>query len=64
MRKVTLVFPDISSLTEFILSFRASKALIDSTEKQLTAVMSEKSLEVACKIYGAKIRESVAVTSF
>jgi len=64
MRKVVLVFPDVISITEFILTYKVSKAIVDSVEKTLKAVISEKDLTVACKGYGAKIKESIAIQHF
>ena len=64
MRKVILVFPDVTSLTEFVLTNKISKTIIDSSQKTLRGVMSDKVLSVAVKQYGAKIRESIAVKTF
>jgi hypothetical protein len=64
MRKVILVFPDVTSLCEFIMTNRVSKVLIDSSEKMLKGTLSEKHLSIACKQYGAKIRESILIKSF
>jgi len=63
MRKVTLLFPDVSSITEFLLSYKVSKALVNSSQKTLTAVMPEKYLGIAVKQYGAKVKESVPIKS-
>ena len=63
MRKVTLLFPDVSSITEFLLSYKVSKALVNSSQKTLTAVMPEKYLSLAVKRYGAKVKESVPIKS-
>jgi len=63
MRKVTLLFPDVSSITEFLLSYKVSKALVNSSQKTLTAVMPEKYLSLAVKQYGAKVKESVPIKS-
>jgi len=64
MRKVILVFPDVISLTEFVLANKVSKTIIDSSQKMLKGVVSDKVLTVAVKQYGAKIRESIAVKTF
>ena len=64
MRKVILVFPDVISLTEFLLANKVSKTIIDSSQKMLKGVVSDKVLTVAVKQYGAKIRESIAVKTF
>ena len=64
MRKVILIFPDITSVAEFLLTYKVSKAIVESSEKKLKAVMSDKHLNIACKQYGAKIKESIAIKSF
>jgi len=64
MRKVILIFPDVISLTEFVLSHKVSKTIIDSSQKTLKGIMSDKVLSVAVKEYGAKIKESIAMKSF
>jgi hypothetical protein len=64
MRKVILVFPDVISLSEFVLANKVSKTIIDSSQKTLKGMMSDKVLAVAVKQFGAKIKESIAVKSF
>jgi hypothetical protein len=63
MRKVTLQFPDVSSITEFVLSYKVSKAIVNTSEKMLTATMHEKHVSVAVKQYRAKIKRSSPVKS-
>jgi hypothetical protein len=63
MRKVTLLFPDVSSITEFVLSYKVSKAIVKTSEKMLTATMPEKHLCVAVKQFRAKIKGSSPVKS-
>ena len=64
MRKVILVFPNITSIAEFLLTNKVSKTIIDSSQKTLKGMMSDKVLDVAVKQFGAKIKESIAVKSF
>lgn len=64
MRKVILVFPNVTGLAEFLLSHKVSKTIIDSSQKTLKGIMNEKVLSVAVKQYGAKIKESIAIKSF
>lgn len=64
MRKAILVFPDVTSISEFILTYKVSKAIVDSSEKTLKAEMSDKVLAVALRGYGAKIIESIQIRSF
>jgi len=63
MRKVTLLFPDVLSITEFVLSYKVSKAIVNTSEKTLTATMPEQHLNVAVKQYRAKIKGSSPVKS-
>jgi hypothetical protein len=64
MRKVILVFPDVISLTEFVLTQRVSKTIIDSSQKTLKGTITESNLRIACKEYGARILESIVVKHF
>lgn len=64
MRKVVLIFPDVTSIAEFLFTYKVSKAIVDSSEKMLKGIMSDKHLNIACRQFGAKIRESIAIKSF
>ena len=64
MRKVILFFPDVTTLSEFILTHKVSRVVIDSSEKMLKGTISNELLRVACKQYGARIKESIEVKSF
>ena len=59
MRKVTLSFPDVTSLSEFILTYKVSRVVINSSEKLLKGVIPQTLVQVACRQYGARVRESV-----
>ena len=61
MRKVILIFPDIISLTDFVLTQKVSKVIIDSSQKMLKGTITESSLGIACKQFGAKVREAIVV---
>lgn len=64
MRKVILIFPDVTSIAEFLLANKVSKTIIDSSQKTLKGMVSDKVLDIAVKQYGAKIKESIAVKTF
>ena len=64
MRKVILIFPDVMSLTEFILTQKVSKVITDSAQKMLRGTISDKQLSIACKEFGAKVKESIAIKAF
>jgi hypothetical protein len=57
MRKVTLIFPDVVSIAEFLQHYKVAKSLVDSTEKSLKGIMLEADVIVACKQYGAKVKD-------
>jgi hypothetical protein len=59
MRKVILIFPDVASIAEFLQHYKVSKSLVDSAEKSLKGIMSEADLIVACKQYGAKVKDVI-----
>jgi len=58
------MFPDVTSIAEFLLMNKVSKTIIDSSQKTLKGMMSDKVLDIAVKKYGAKIKESIAIKSF
>lgn len=64
MRKVILVFPDVTSIAEFLLNHKVSKTIIDSSQKTLKGIITDKALDAAVKQYGARIKESIAVKAF
>jgi hypothetical protein len=64
MRKVILLFPDVTSIAEFLLTHKVSKTIVDSSQKTLKGIISDKVLDAAVKKYGAKVKESIAVKSF
>jgi hypothetical protein len=64
MRKVILVFPNVTNIAEFLLTNKVSKTIIDSSQKTLKGMMSDQVLDIAVKQYGAKVKESIAVKSF
>jgi hypothetical protein len=64
MRKVVLVFPDVVSMSELPLTNKVSKAITKTAEKELKGIVSDKVLDIACKQYGAKIKESIQIKSF
>lgn len=59
MRKVILVFPDVTTMSEFLLMNKVSRAI--TAEKELRGIVTDKVLAIACKQYGAKIKESVQI---
>ena len=53
MKPVILIFPDIKTITEFILLFNISHAEVETKNFSLTTFLSEKELEIACNEFGA-----------
>ena len=64
MKKVILVFPDVTSMSEFLLLNKVSKAHTKTCDKELRGIVTDKVLTVASKEYGAKVKESVSIKSF
>lgn len=56
MRRVTLLFPDVSRLADFLFTNRIKKADVASAHLTLTAELSEKKILCACADYGAEIK--------
>lgn len=61
MKKAVLIFPSTISMAEFIMAQRITKAESNSIEKCLTAVMTDKQIEIARKQFGAKLKASSVV---
>ena len=59
MKKVLLLFPDMSSMTEFILLNDISHAEVNSTEKSLNTYLGEEEIVKACTEFGALLMPSV-----
>ena len=64
MRKVILIFPTVVSMTEFLLLNQVSKALINTKDKELKGIVTDKVLDIACKQFSAKIKESISIKNF
>lgn len=58
MRIVILIFPDTLMMSDFIMQCRISNAEVNSRDLTLTAVLSEKQIEVACAKYQAFLRNN------
>ena len=59
MRKVLLLFPDMSSMTEFILLIKISHAEVNSNERSLITYLDEVEIVKACTEFGALLMPSV-----
>ena len=64
MRKVILIFPDVISMTDFLLSYKVSKAISNTSQKELRCIVTDAVLEIACKQFGAKIKEAISIKNF
>jgi hypothetical protein len=53
MKQVTLVFPDTTSMTDFILIYKPPGAESNSVDISLKAGLSDNLISVACTEYGA-----------
>jgi hypothetical protein len=63
MKKVMMVFPDTSSMADFILNECVSNAEVNSVEQTLVAPMSERQIVKAETAYGA-ILKTILHSSF
>jgi hypothetical protein len=59
MKEVVLTFPDIVSLTDFVLVHKVSHAEVDTNNRRLTATLSEKEIITANTEYGAVSRKTI-----
>ena len=56
MKKVVLLFPNTTSIADFILSERVSNAEVNSFEQTLIASMDDKQIAKAETVYGAILK--------
>lgn len=61
MKQVELLFPDIESLTDFLLVYKPINAEVKSAEFKITAVLSDDVIATACTRYGAVLMSSQSV---
>jgi len=61
MKKAVLIFPEVTSMAEFILSQRISRAQSNSNDLTLTGVMTEQQIATARKQFKAKVKSSTTV---
>ena len=59
MKKVVLLFPDISTLTEFVLLGHFSHAEVNTKDFTLTSFLSEDEIAMACTRYEALVVDSI-----
>lgn len=53
MHQVTLIFPDTSTIADFILTHAVSNIEVSSKEQKLTAPLTERQISIAIQQYGA-----------
>lgn len=53
MKRAVLIFPDTSSLADFLLSYQLSHAEVASGNRSLTAFLTDEQIVKACTQYGA-----------
>jgi len=61
MKRVVLVFPDITAITNFLLKHRLGGTEINSTENSLNGVLTDDDINDACVNFGATIKLSYSV---
>jgi hypothetical protein len=57
MKEAKLIFPDNSAMAEFLVREKVSNAQVDSNEQELTALLPDKKIEAAERIYGAILKK-------
>jgi hypothetical protein len=55
MKSVVLVFPDVTTMAEYILKQRVSQVQTDSTAITITGVLPDEKIAKACTDYGGEI---------
>jgi len=59
MQKVLLVFPDVTTMAEFVVKQQVNNAEVNSLEQTLVATIRDEQIEVAEKIYGAFLKSII-----
>ena len=57
MKKVVLIFPSTSNMADFILLYRIKGVLVSSSERSLSATLSEREIVIACTQFGAELKK-------
>jgi hypothetical protein len=60
MKKVVLLFPDTTSLADFIMSERINNAEVNSFEQTLVAPMIDTQITKAETVYGAILKAMIS----
>ena len=61
MKKIVLVFPDASSMVDFLLIYKVGGVEANSAELTLSGRLSEKLVDVAVTEYGAEIVNGASI---
>jgi hypothetical protein len=59
MKKVVLIFPDVRTMTEFVLRNKIAHAEVNTREVSLTSFLSENEIATACNWYNASLLNSI-----
>ena len=59
MKKVVLIFPDIQTMTEFVLRNKIAHAEVNTREVSLTSFLSDNEIATACSWYNASLLNSI-----
>jgi hypothetical protein len=57
MKRVVLLFPNTSAISDFLVNERVSKAQVNSTDKTVTSVLTDKQITVAETLYQAMVKK-------
>ena len=57
MKRVVLIFPDTTTIADFIVKQKVSNAQVDSIEQTLTSSLSDKQIAIAETVYKAMVKK-------
>jgi hypothetical protein len=61
MKRVVLIFPDTTRLSQFLLEKKVTKAIVNTSKKSLSGLIAEEQINEACKKYSAKVKRCSAI---
>jgi len=61
MKKIGMVFPDNTSMSNFIIREKITSAEVDPYQKTLVAPMNDKQMVIAETFYGATVKRTTSI---
>ncbi len=56
MKRVDLIFPDTTSLAEFLLTYKPASTNVSSAQRTLSGDLSDDLIAIACTKFGAELK--------